>query len=236
MEEQNSNLDEVTTSTRLNNILIGVLLVVVVFLAYNFFQARPTETNTTVDEAPEQVLSETADEAVGNDVVDSNSENQDVVNETDLAENEYLVKRGDSLWKIAERELSDGFLWTEIARLNGIDPTKANQLEVGDVLELPQVASASDFRQDQATEDAAEPSPTDEETSEQTVSDQIYIVKPGDTLWQIAEQFYGDGHRWTEIFNLEVNNLSYYTARDGHRYPMIHTGNVLVIPNVVVET
>ena len=47
----------------------------------------------------------------------------------------YTVRRGDTLWDIAERSLGDGARYREIARLNGIaNPSRIN---VGAVLKLP---------------------------------------------------------------------------------------------------
>ena len=47
----------------------------------------------------------------------------------------YTVKKGDSLWSIAARQLGDGKRWMEIRDLNGLrDP---NRLAVGSVLRLP---------------------------------------------------------------------------------------------------
>lgn len=34
----------------------------------------------------------------------------------------------------------------------------------------------------------------------------VYTVQPSDSLWSVAERFYGDGHRWTEI--AEANALA----------------------------
>lgn len=34
---------------------------------------------------------------------------------------------------------------------------------------------------------------------------QQYTVKPGDTLYVIAEQFYGDGNQWQKI--AQANNI-----------------------------
>jgi len=48
---------------------------------------------------------------------------------------EYLVKRGDSLWSIAEECSGDGQRWTEIATLNGI--ANPNHILVGQILRLP---------------------------------------------------------------------------------------------------
>lgn len=66
-----------------------------------------------------------------------------------------------------------------------------------------------------AHEDAAEAE--GEETEDVT-----YIVEPGDTLWGIAERFFGDGNRYKEI--AELNNLA-----DPN---IIHAGQELVIQRV----
>ena len=47
----------------------------------------------------------------------------------------YVVKAGDSLWKIAKAALGDATRWTEIAKLNGL--TKGSVLALGQELKLP---------------------------------------------------------------------------------------------------
>ncbi|HLS75989.1 MAG TPA: LysM peptidoglycan-binding domain-containing protein [Nocardia sp.] len=47
-----------------------------------------------------------------------------------------------------------------------------------------------------------------------------YTVEPGDTLWAIAERFYGDGNRYQEIAN----------ASGVANPDLIHPGQVLTIP------
>ena len=47
----------------------------------------------------------------------------------------YVVKNGDSLWKIARKELNDGSRYNEIAKLNGID--NPDVISVGKTLLLP---------------------------------------------------------------------------------------------------
>lgn len=46
----------------------------------------------------------------------------------------YVVKKGDSLWKIATKELGKGARYTEIKALNGM---KNNTINTGDVLKIP---------------------------------------------------------------------------------------------------
>lgn len=49
---------------------------------------------------------------------------------------------------------------------------------------------------------------------------QTYTVEPGDTLWAIAERFYGDGNRYQEIA----------TASGIDNPDAINPGQVLTIP------
>jgi LysM domain len=51
----------------------------------------------------------------------------------------------------------------------------------------------------------------------------IYRVQPGDTLWGLADRFYGNGRRWTEIAN--ANNLKEGAA--------LTSGTTIKIPLVV---
>lgn len=50
----------------------------------------------------------------------------------------YLVKKGDTLWDLADKKLGDGSRWREIAKLNGVtDPRK---LQIGAKLKFPEGA------------------------------------------------------------------------------------------------
>lgn len=46
----------------------------------------------------------------------------------------YTVKKGDTLWDIAENELGDGFRYKEIKTLNNL---KTDTIKIGQVLKLP---------------------------------------------------------------------------------------------------
>lgn len=51
----------------------------------------------------------------------------------------------------------------------------------------------------------------------------LYRVKPGDSLWRIARHRLGDGVRWREIYNLNLNKL-------GSNPDLIHRGTAIDLP------
>ena len=54
-----------------------------------------------------------------------------------------------------------------------------------------------------------------------------YTVKRGDTLWEIAEGAYGDGHMWTKILEANKANIKYLP---NGQQSLIVTGQTLVLP------
>lgn len=86
----------------------------------------------------------------------------------------YTVKRGDSLWKIAEERLGDGTRYVELVALNeaALDG-RPDFLVPGRVLKVP------------LTDDP---------------SDGSYVVQPGDTLSEISQDQLGDADAYPTIF------------------------------------
>lgn len=86
----------------------------------------------------------------------------------------YTVKRGDSLWKIAEERLGDGTRYVELVTLNeAVLDGRPDFLMPGTVLKVP--------------------IPNDS-------ADGSYVVQPGDTLSEISEEQLGDADAYTSIF------------------------------------
>ncbi|EON23698.1 peptidoglycan-binding LysM [Nocardioides sp. CF8] len=86
----------------------------------------------------------------------------------------YTVKRGDSLWKIAEERLGDGTRYVELVALNeAVLDGRPDFLLPGTVLKVP--------RADDSTNGS-------------------YVVQPGDTLSEISEDQLGDADAYPSIF------------------------------------
>jgi len=114
----------------------------------------------------------------------------------------YTVKKGQSLWTIAEEVYGSGFNWTDIAKANSVK--NPNLIEEGQELKLPQV--------EKKTVTAIKPA--------EKIEKDTYTVVRGDNLWEIAVRAYGDGYKWVDI--ARANKLA--------NPNLIHSGNVLVIP------
>lgn len=96
----------------------------------------------------------------------------------DLPTVRYLVKRGDSLWRIAENELGDGRRFPEIVALNeSVLGGRPDFISPGTVLLVPA-----------------------ETGLRRTGAEREYVVRAGDTLSEIAESRLGDENLHPRIF------------------------------------
>lgn len=84
----------------------------------------------------------------------------------------YTVRDGDSLWLLADVFLGDGSRWSEISALNPGVAGSPDALTAGETLVMPTTLLGPD---------------------------RSYVVRPGDSLWVLAEVFLGDGSRWSEL-------------------------------------
>lgn len=122
----------------------------------------------------------------------------------------YKVKKGDSLWKIAQAEYNDGYSWTKIAEVNNLK--NPSVLETDQELILPKL---------EVKETIAKVS--DEKETTIAVGSEYKVVK-NDNLWTIAVRAYGDGYQWTKIWQ---ENRSKLNTPDG-----LEIGMMLTIPNL----
>jgi LysM repeat protein len=95
----------------------------------------------------------------------------------------YIVRRGDTLSRIAVSEYGNGYWWPMIAAANPGIPNP-HLIYPGQRLYIPPRA--------EATAELTEPTTA-------PVPGRYYVVRRGDTLSRIAVSAYGDAHRWPEI-------------------------------------
>lgn len=119
----------------------------------------------------------------------------------------HEVVAGENLWKIAEKYYGSGYNWVDIAKANELG--HPGLLRIGQKLILPKVESK------QVTVAAVA-------ESEKTIEGESYTVVKGDNLWQIAVRAYGDGYRWTDIWQ---NNKQQLNSPD-----LLEIGMILNIP------
>ncbi|MGN1044284.1 MAG: GH25 family lysozyme [Acutalibacteraceae bacterium] len=87
----------------------------------------------------------------------------------------YTVNVGETLWYIAKKYLGNGNRYREIMKLNNLSN---DTIYHGQILKIP---------------------------SESTENYKIHTVNSGETLWGIAEKYYGDGNKYKEI--KKINGL-----------------------------
>ena len=97
----------------------------------------------------------------------------------------YTVLRGDSLTRIAQKELGNQNRWREIKRLNGLPNQNITE---GQKLRMPDDGSSRPATQTRYQEVEMKP--------------QEYTVLRGDSLTRIAKKRLGNQNRWREIQRL----------------------------------
>lgn len=111
----------------------------------------------------------------------------------------YVTQPGDTLWSIAQQFYGDGTQWPVIYEANRatIGPNP-EYIQAGWTLTIPDLSTTPP-------------------------AGQAYVTQPGDTLWSIAEQFYGDGTQWPKIYQANM-------AVIGPDPNVLHAGLTLQIP------
>jgi nucleoid-associated protein YgaU len=96
-----------------------------------------------------------------------------------------VVQKGDTLQKIAARELGDAARWRVLTEWNpGLDPKR---LKRGQELRLPPPARAAPVRSAAAA--------------------RLHEVAPEDTLQSLAARYYGDRARWVDLLDANRDQL-----------------------------
>lgn len=132
--------------------------------------------------------------------------NQPAALSTAAETTEVIVQQGDTLWALAERHLGAGERWRKLAEAN-----------VGRTMDGGSVFDANrDLRPGWTL---LVPTDSKGPTGLNTVT-----VEQGDTLWEFAEEAYGDGSEWSRIYQANDEQIE-----DPH---WIYPGQQFVIPGV----
>jgi nucleoid-associated protein YgaU len=123
-----------------------------------------------------------------------------------VVENTYIVQEGDSLWSIAEAKLGSGFNYTALIKSNTI--ANPSLLAIGEKIVIPVKTEVSGH----ILPEAAFTDIPSIGTDSTAVSQQVYSVQEGDSLWSIAEAKLGSGELWPRI--ADINELKNPRAID----------------------
>ena len=130
----------------------------------------------------------------------------------------YVVRAGDSLSRIAARELGSIRFADAIFLLNTDILASPNELQIGMALKLPPKEQAEANKQIAAVSAVAAPKATQEAPE----GWQKHTVLAGDSLFSIANKYYGAGKNWNLIFQANKATLPSPSG--------LRVGDILLIP------
>jgi len=130
----------------------------------------------------------------------------------------YVVKAGESLSKICEREYGDMNLWPRLVAHNADRISDPNSVPQGVTIRIPSLevllgaaasAPASQPAADRPADTPAQARPPAPPASEQPQQKYItYTIKAGDSLTTIAQKHLGSARRYLELYNLNKDVIA----------------------------
>jgi len=173
--------------------LLGAVVIIVTgILVVNYFDGKKGQTISTIE-----------------------TENKSSLPKT------HVVSEGEDLWKIAEKYYDSGYNWVDIAKENSI--TDPDSVSVGEEITIPDVAPriAGAIETPTTMPQTATPLPQNND-DDLNKPKNVHTVAAGESLWKIAEKYYGSGYNWVDI--AKENNLALENS--------IEIGQNLQIPDV----
>ena len=66
------------------------------------------------------------------------------------------------------------------------------------------------------------------------LQEDVYVIQPGDTLWELSLVFFGDGHYWPKLWSVNSRLTNPHLIRPGYQIRFLRGGGH-VLPQVTVE-
>jgi nucleoid-associated protein YgaU len=114
----------------------------------------------------------------------------------------YVVKAGDTLSEISQRELGTSKVWKLILLANSDKISRAEDIRPGMKLELPAVVIPPEERP-RRPDGSYDPTPDDGDVR----AGRFYVVKPGDSFRKIARLEYNDEAMWKALWDVNRGRL-----------------------------
>jgi nucleoid-associated protein YgaU len=191
---------------------LGVLLAVLTGISYFVLKHTVLKTTPVAKATPERTVTLVVStptpnytQPLGKPVVDKKKAAEAAAAKPGTGAVAYVVKRGDTLWKIAEQKYNSGFSYKDLVAFNKIK--NPSSIEPGQTILLPPDASKLVSAADggvggpvyAGNETTSDDNTTVQTSSSITTHDNTYTVVKGDTLWTIAQRTYGSGFDWKQI-------------------------------------
>jgi len=118
----------------------------------------------------------------------------------------HIVRKGETLWAIAEQYYGTGFVHEDLLKYNASRIRTAKGISPGLVLLVP---DRSDLGRTPRKTSRSTPTYSQPKTARKTatVAMRTYTVKKGDTLSEISQAELGTSKRWEEILGLNRSKL-----------------------------
>jgi len=115
----------------------------------------------------------------------------------------HIVRKGETLWSIAERYYGTGFVHEDLRRYNQSRIRSATALNPGLTLLIPSRRDLGMPPRSDLSQNTTNASPAGRDRA----STSTYVVKKGDTLSEISLDRLGTSKRWEEILELNSDKL-----------------------------
>lgn len=137
---------------------------------------------------------------------------------------QYVVQADDNYWTVSEKVYGTGGYFKAIYEHNRRQHSQSDHLQVGDVLDVPDVATLEQMYPDLCPKSSHDAQGASVSSASAPPGTRVYTVADGDTLYEIARRELGRANRWGEIYQLNRDQL-------GSDFGYLRPGTQLVIPS-----